>query len=299
LRRRAVLIYNPRAGGHRGEARAPLLVDALAAAGFAAQALPTDSPGHAAYLARAAVAMGAEVVFGLGGDGTLREVAAGLIDSPAALGILPGGTANVVARAFAIPLGALAAAKAARDFAPRQIDVGMCGGRIFLMQASTGLDAHVLTRLNLVWKRRFGRAGVAAQGLRGWWDYDYPELEVEADGRRHRASFAALCNLPHYGGDFRLAPDARPDDGRLDLVLFHGRGRAATLAFGLDLVAGRHAGRRDVEILRVEHVRFLAPETAPLQLDGDPRALAWPLEARVAPHRLTVLAPAGVAASPC
>ena len=71
-----------------------------------------------------------------------------------------------------------------------------------------------------------------------WWAYDYPPIELRLDRRRERVGYLAACNVPYYGGAVRMAPGADLDDGLLDLVLFRGRGRLATLGFGRDLVLG-------------------------------------------------------------
>ena len=84
---------------------------------------------------------------------------------------------------------------------------------------------------------------------------------------------------------------ARPDDGYLDLVLFRGRGRAAYLSWAFDLACGRHSARADIEIRRVERVRFLGPAAARVQLDGDALQLALPLTIGLAPGRLRLLVP--------
>src|SRR3990167_1624330 len=109
--RRAALIFNPVAGPARLRDPLPSLCASLFALGFDLQLRPTEAPGEARALARAAAAGGAEVVFALGGDGTLREVAEGLAGSSCALGALPGGTTNVVARALGLPLTPIAAAQ--------------------------------------------------------------------------------------------------------------------------------------------------------------------------------------------
>ena len=143
--RPASLIYNPAAGRHKLGARVPALLEALGASGFAAQALPTAAPGHATLLARERATAGDEVVFAFGGDGTVREAAAGLLDSTTKLGILPGGTTNVLARALRLPLDPLAVARAAGSFRSIPLDVGLCaspqGNHPFLMMVSCGLNA--------------------------------------------------------------------------------------------------------------------------------------------------------------
>lgn len=290
--RRAALIYNPVAGRQRAARQLMPLLSALLEAGFKTEPMPTAGPGDAGRLAALAAADGSvEAVFAFGGDGTLRETATGLLGTEVPLCPLAGGTTNVVARALGLPLRPLVAARRAGTLVRRPFDVGRCAGEPFLMMASSGLDARVLTYQDAALKARYGRAAVLFQGLAEWWRYDYGPLVVEADGRRFEASFVALCNLPLYGGTFRLAPAARIDDGRLDMVLFTGRSRAATLAFALAVTRGTHLRRSDVEVLSVEEAVLIGPAGLPVQVDGDPLATPIPVRVDVAPQRLWVLAP--------
>jgi len=289
--RRSVLIYNPKAGRWRTAALARDLLGTLARYDFQVEARPTDDPGHATLLARQAADEGVEVVFAFGGDGTLRETAAGLLGTPTALGLLPGGTTNVIAHSLGVPADPLRAAAALHRTSVREIDVGLCADEVFLMQASAGLDARIMGHLHPRLKRYFGRSGVLGTGLFQWSTYEYPEMELVANGRLLTATFAAVCNLPHYGGKFALAPGARPDDRRLDLVLFRGRGRIATLGFSVDFLRGRHLDRADVECVEVEEVEICGPRAVNIQVDGDGTSLQLPVTIRLAPERLRILLP--------
>jgi YegS/Rv2252/BmrU family lipid kinase len=289
--RRALLVYNPTAGRRRQAALLAAVDTALRQGGWAAEAAPTAAPADATRLAAAARAAGAEAVFVLGGDGTVREAAAGLLGSRVALGILPAGTTNVLARALGLPADPVAAARVAAAARPRPLDVGRCGGEPFLMMASAGFDAFVLARLDPAWKARFGRLGILAQGLRDLPGYRYPELTVEADGEALPASFVAVCNIPLYGGAFALAPAACCDDRRLDLVTFAGRGNLSTLAFASALARGAHLARPDVAVRPVTRVTLRGPAGTPVQIDGDPCAAEVPVTIELAPEPLAVLAP--------
>jgi YegS/Rv2252/BmrU family lipid kinase len=288
--RRAALIYNPRSGRQRHARLLESILAALRRGGFAVEPVPTAFAGQAVELARD-LARNSEAVFAFGGDGTIREVACGLLGTSAALGILPGGTANVLARALGLPLDPLTAAGVLTTLPARPLDVGLAGDHPFLMMVSAGLDASVLAVLDTRLKWRFGKGAIVYQGLREWWHYAYPSLGITADGEPLSASFAAVSNIPLYGGAFRLAPSARSDDGWLELVLFRGAGRAATLSFSFDLLRSVHVRRRDVEVRRVREVRLEAPIGAPAQVDGDVCQEPLPLTIRLAPERLLVLAP--------
>lgn len=287
----AVLIYNPRAGRGRAPHLARAILDTLSDRYGSVEPRPTTGPGDATGLARHAAADQAQTVFALGGDGTLREVAAGLLGTEAVLGPIPGGTTNVVHHALGIPRQPLAAARALCVATVTKIDVGLCGKEPFLMQASAGLDALALRGASAAAKRIFGRLAILNSGLRRWAVYNFPAIDLIADGRPNRASFIAVCNLPLYGGAIRIAPAARPDDRALDLVLFQGHGRAKTLAFARDLVLGRHLNRADVELAQVQEVELRSPADLAVQIDGDAIDPRLPVTIRLAPERLRVLIP--------
>jgi diacylglycerol kinase (ATP) len=297
--RRAVLIWNPAAGARRQQRLLAAVLPELAAHGIEAAAAATAGPGDATRLAAEAAGGGADLVLALGGDGTVREAAAGLLGGEVPLGILPGGTTNVLAHALEIPAEPRAAARVAATVAPRRVDVGRCAGQPFLMMASAGFDSFLLERLDPRLKRSFGRLGIIAQGLAELPRYAWPRLELVADGEPVEASFAAVCNIPFYGGRFALAPDACCDDGRLDLVTYRGHGLASAVGFALALARGGHLGRGDVEVRRVERVVLSGPAGAAVQIDGDTSGAELPAEIEVDRRPLTLLAPPGpMAADP-
>jgi diacylglycerol kinase (ATP) len=291
--RRAALLYNPTAGRRRHAQALDPIVAALRQGGFAVETAPTSRAGEATGLARGLAASGVEVVFSFGGDGTAREVAAGLLGTPTALAFLPGGTANLLALGFGLPRDPVRAAVALCAAPVAEYDVGLAGGVPFLMMVTAGLDATVLAALDLRLKWRFGKGAFLWQGVCEWWRYAYPDIEVVADGQRLAATFVAVANIPYYAGSFQLAPAARPDDRLFELVLFHGRGRAATLSFAADLLRGAHVRRRDVAVLRAGELLLAGPPGAAAQIDGDLCEHRLPLPVRMAPERLRVLAPAG------
>ena len=289
----SVLIYNPKAGRRRSARRIAELVRELETDGPQIVATPTRGPGDATALAAEAARQGAPLVFVLGGDGTLREAAAGLLGSETVLAALPGGTTNVVVRALGLPTAPLAAARALKKLAVQELAVGLCGDQLFLMQASLGLDGQVLANVSPLAKRLFGRGGVGLAALSEWWRYDYREFELLVDGHPVHATFAAACNLPFYAGTLRLIPLERSTAGKLDLLLFRGSGRRATLDFGRALLAGRHLERDDVMVLAADEVVISDPDV-PLQIDGDTIANRLGTEIRLASERLRILAPSAI-----
>jgi diacylglycerol kinase (ATP) len=289
--KRALLIYNPAAGGKRGvDTRARRLATLLGEAGIDVVTVRTESPGHAETLAREAIDS-VDAVFCCGGDGTLRECVAGLLGKPLPLGFLPGGTANVMARTLGLPNDPVRAAALLVHGASMSVDVAFCGERPLLMQASAGLDAATLDRTNLRRKRLLGKAEIGLSALTTWWSYEYPAFSVRWDDEHRIATFAAVCNIPFYGGRWRLAPAARWNDQLLDLVVFRGRTRRSTLGFARDLALGRHHRRSDVEIVQVHDVEIDGAEMVSLQIDGDSVAETLPVRIRLAQRSVRLLVP--------
>jgi diacylglycerol kinase family enzyme len=286
--RRGLLIYNPTSGTRIHRRRLPAILDALRAGGIATEAVATERKGQATTLARDAVGR-VDVVFGYGGDGTVREVAAGLFGSDTPLGVLPGGTTNVVAIAFGLARNPVEAAGQLCRLEPRPVDVGLCAGHPFLMQATSGVEAYLMARLDPTMKAWLGFAGAVMQGVGVFFRYGYPELHLRVDGEPAIATGAMVCNISEAAGPYRLVPAGKFDDGQLELMLFRGRSRAAVASFCVDLYRGTHASRPDVEIRPVREVVFEGPRDAYVQIDGDAVLDPHPVEVRLAERRLLAL----------
>jgi YegS/Rv2252/BmrU family lipid kinase len=291
--RTALLIWNPASGGgRRHAARLPAIVRALATAGFDVTVQPTTEAGHATALATDACRRGGcDVVFGLGGDGTLREIAVGLVGKEVPLAILPGGTTNVLALALGVPANPLRAAELYGASEIRALDVGMAAGIPFLMMITAGVDSVVLRRASQAAKKRFGRLAVAAQALAALRAYD-AETRTLVDGdHRVEGSFVVASNIRYYGGPFELTPSADPLDGLLDFAVFSGHGGVAMLELALDVVTGTHLSRGDFTSWKGKSARLEGDGEAWVQIDGDPLRLTLPIEIALSPERLSILLP--------
>jgi diacylglycerol kinase family enzyme len=293
--RPALLIWNPASGGGRRHAsHVPEIVRRLAAAGYDVAVSPTTEPGHATALAaQACRGGGCEAVFGLGGDGTLREIAVGLIGKEVPLAILPGGTTNVLALALGVPADPLRAAGLYGETATRALDVGVAGGHPFLMMVSAGFDSEVLRRASQASKKRFGRVAVVAQALAALRAYDSPLRTLAGGDRRAEGSFVVASNIRYYGGPFEITPRASPLDGELDFAVFSRRGRVAILELALDVLTGTHLTRGDFETWKGKAARLEGEGEAWVQIDGDPLRLELPIEIGLATERLSILLPTG------
>lgn len=263
----------------------------------------TREPGHATALAQEAVAGGAEVVLAVGGDGTVNEVARGVLGSRAALGIVPAGSGNGLARALRLPLRPDRALAALESAERRAIDVGLLDGRLFLNVAGVGFDAvvgHAFHESGRQGGRR-GLFGYLRLSLRELRRYRAPRLVVQSDsGERLEAVPFVLtfANGPQYGSGAVINPGAKLDDGRLEVVVVEHAPWPQLLAAAPRLFLG------GLERLPVYRRLGLTAATvsgsAPfaVHVDGDPVPATDRVELRLQPLALEVLVPPGTADDP-
>lgn len=203
----------------------------------------TEYPGHATELARAEAAAGATVVVAVGGDGTVNEVGAGLLGTTTALGIIPRGSGNGLARHLRVPLNVTEAARHVAQGKQSAIDAGMLNGRPFFCTAGLGFDGHVARAFAQSQTR--GLRTYAALVLREFGRYEAPagQLQItdEAGVPRHthqiRRLFAlTFANAAQYGNNAFIAPMADIQDGVLDACVLEKPGTwpgALTIAAAL------------------------------------------------------------------
>ena len=296
-----VVIANPAAAAGRvGRARDALRAEITAALG-PCRFVETERPGHAVALARAAVTDGAARVLSLGGDGTHHEVVNGLMDHPdgprVALGVLPAGTGGDLRRSLGV--WTLAdALRALRERPTRPVDVGHAAytaddgapaARWFVNLASCGVSGLVDRLVNASSKHLGGRASFFVGTLRALARYEPARVRVTADGRdlgAHDLATLVVGNGRYAGGGMCFCPDARLDDGALDLVVIPHAGLARTVARTPHLYRGTLAGVPGVLTARACEVTVEAlARTAWLDLDGESPGRA-PVTFRVHPGRL-------------
>jgi diacylglycerol kinase (ATP) len=248
-------------------------------------------------LARERVAQGVDLVIAAGGDGTINEVAEGMVHSSVPLAILPGGTANVMAMEMRLGLDLERLAAQLPALRPRRIPLGhmLCDeGRVsrhFLLMAGIGLDAHIVYRVDAAVKARTGKL---AYWLAGWSLLGKPLAQVQAqvDGKSYTCSFALVSKVRNYGGDFEIAQSVRLFDSQFEVVLFEGRSTLPYVKYFLSMALRKLDGISGVTTLRTD--RVVLPATADervfVQIDGE-FAGRLPAEITIVPDALTLLVP--------
>jgi diacylglycerol kinase family enzyme len=240
----------------------------------------------------------------LGGDGTLNETASGLVGTQTPLGVLPAGTANVLARELGLGCHALKAARRIPECVPLRIAVGLLRmdgytrSRYFLLMAGVGFDGHIVYHLDLGLKGRVGQLAYWMGSLRQVFRRP-EEFEVQIGERRYRCTFALASRTRNYAGYLEIARHASLAGNDFAVVLFEGRSTFRYYAKYLPAVlTGRLPRTKGVTVLRASRLTCTAPGETPIyiQVDGE-YAGRLPASVEIVPDALTVLAPPGFAST--
>lgn len=257
--------------------------------------LPTTGPRTAAAIARECLEKGADLILAAGGDGTINEVANGMIGNSTPLGILPGGTANVLAMELGIGRGMAQAAANLSSWSPERIAVGRIQNtqeeRHFVMMAGAGLDAMIVYNIDAKLKASLGKVAYWVGGF-SQVGRALPEFDVRLNGHKVRCSFALASRVKNYGGDLSIARNASLFNDRFEVVLFQGANSWPYMKYLTGVVTGRLTNMRGVEILQAQSVEFECA-TDPgiyVQVDGE-FAGRLPARLSIVPNALTLLVP--------
>ena len=252
----------------------------------------TEWAGQATQLTTSELDHGAELVVAWGGDGTVNEVARALADRLVPLAIVPSGSGNGLARALGVPRGLDGALRVAVQGVTRTIDAGLIDDRFFVNVAGLGLDAQVAHHFNANRSSR-GLSNYVRVTLSELWRFQPVTVSIDADGELidARPALVALANSPQYGNGALIAPQAKLDDARLDLVVVKAGPPLATLWRARRLYTGTMAKDAQVCSRKVRILRVRSREPIRFHVDGEPCQAGRELEAHVLPASLRVKAP--------
>jgi diacylglycerol kinase (ATP) len=320
----AELIYNPSGGQVVIRHELGNVVAFLERRGWSVTLHETTKPHEATELARGAVARGAGVVIAAGGDGTVNEVANGLVNTHAALGVLPMGTTNSWALQMGIPalnpvLPGTQAAKllagleehmprplpvsyyrkvlldAARVLIEGQtaaVDVGEVSGRYFLISAGVGLEAEIVQSISLKEKRALGSWAYVLTAIEEAYRYVGTEVSLDLDGNvlNLNTPLIVVSNIQLYGGMVAIGPKACVNDGKLDVCIFKGEGFFTFVQHALKVLSHRHLKDPRVEYYQCREIGIETARPLPVHVDGDPFTTT-PVTIRAVPSSLKVIVP--------
>jgi diacylglycerol kinase (ATP) len=307
------ILHNSRAGRATYARQVEHMADDLTHDGLAVRLERRENIDGLRQAAREAAAGGAGAVLVAGGDGTVGAIAGELAGSSTALGVLPAGTANVLAKTLHIPRPGWGRTntftQAARLLlaSPAQLtDLGCANHQYFLVWAGMGLDALV-TRYYEQQRHLSSRMGgfvynvaLTFVAARDWHGLNMTLRSAGPSGAREVSGhfmMATVCHTGwHGGGLFRFADDFRLDDGVMDLWAFEGYTYAEGLALAARVFTGRHNGHPKVHRLTGSSFEFEAVEPQDIELDAEPKPATRRLSVRVVPRCLRLLVPPDAAA---
>lgn len=285
-------IFNPRSGHN---SRRPVWLDYTRAFvrehQLDAEVVLTEGPRHATALSQSAVAQGCEMVVAIGGDGTLNEVATGLIGTPCVLGLVPCGSGNGLGRHLGIPRAGPAAFHTLLTGRIRTIDTGLADGHVFVNAMGVGFDAEVGARVNALTRR--GPAAYVRTTVGAFFGYRPQSYRIHHGGEtlRTEAFLLTVANSDQYGNDCWIAPGARVDDGRLDLTAIRRVSLLGAAPLALRLFQGRLQSGPNV--LRLSGPAFTLERLGPgpLHTDGEIHPAGARIEVTVRPASLRIKVP--------
>jgi len=289
---RFFVIFNPAARGERSR-RVRQFLDSQSN-GLVTLA-PTERPGDAKQLAAQAVTDGYEMIVAAGGDGTINEVVNGIGQSGVSLGILPGGTVNVLAQDLGIPRRLVDAWSMIKRGNARTIDLAQaeCGGekRFFLQLAGVGFDARAVRAASWELKKKIGPLSYIWAGLQTLSrPHTHVDVSINGDTPHARGVAVLVGNGRFYGGPFRVFPKASMEDGLLDVCVFERGGYLDMLRYGQGILRAAHVRFRDVCYFQAKEFTCTAAVPVPFQLDGED-AGDVPVGFSVVPGALRVIIP--------
>lgn len=257
----------------------------------------TNGAGSAAALSSEAVRKGYEFVFACGGDGTINDVASQLVGTTTALGIIPAGSGNALARTLKIPMDPAGAIGLLMTGSVRQMDVGMACGRYFFTTAGFGFEAFLSKKYNegSLTKRIRGIAPYYALALFEYLRFRPERMTLEVDGKAvHIEPFIfTAANTGQWGANAFIAPGARFDDGLIDFCVIPRSGLLKTLQLGYRIMKGTVESFEGFQCIRGKEAVITGRRTTFAHVDGEPFDCSGDVEISILPGALRVLTPGG------
>ncbi|WP_420642369.1 diacylglycerol/lipid kinase family protein [Candidatus Leptofilum sp.] len=289
------VILNPYANRWRAGAKLNAVQAAFAAASLTPDIVQTEKPQEAIGLAETAVSAGYDAVIAAGGDGTLGEVANGLLRAAGdgltiPFGVLPIGTANDFSDMVGLPRALTQAVQIIARGQTRQIDAGRINNHFFINNCAVAMEP-MITLENIRMKRLSGELRYVVALLKGLVKLKAWEMQVRWDDGGHDgpAYLLSVCNGPRTGG-FYMAPDAAVDDGLFDFVFAPEVPKLTVLAILLKLFRKTHIFHPQVVYGRTRHISIASSPGTPIHADGEIIAeAATQIEYQILPGKLTLL----------
>ncbi len=292
-----VLIVNPTSGPDDNSQLLPDLTHALQIQGIYAEVCPTTPDEDGSGLAATAAAAGTSLVIVAGGDGTIEAVARGLVHTQTVLGIIPLGTRNNIAASLNIPTDMARAVRVVVEGDRTQFDMGKANDHYFMEVVGIGLEAALFPHGDKVKegiKRNYLRALRSIfLGIKTFLQFRPHRLALRFDGRklrRLRALQVNICNSPRYGVEFSLAPDAKMNDGKLDLIYIEKPSKWDHLRHFFAAMRGKQLPHNRLKMYQTSSIEVRSYPALEVHADGESIGTT-PVVVKVIPQAIRICVP--------
>ncbi|GGH11234.1 diacylglycerol/lipid kinase family protein [Mucilaginibacter phyllosphaerae] len=289
MKRKALFIINPVSGGKKKDGVPDLVQKYVDPTIFDYDIEFTTGIFHANGLAKAAVGE-YDIVVAVGGDGTVNEVASGIVNTDTVLGVIPYGSGNGLSRFLNIPMNVEEAFKTLNQARAITIDAGQMNGQWFFNMAGMGFDAHI-SHVFAHGSAKRGFVSYFKSSVKEISTYQSKNYHIEIDGVAYNreAFMLSMANSSQYGNNAHVSPTASVQDGLLDVCIIKPFPLWRFPEMGLRMFTKTADSSRYVEIIKGKHIQITRQQEGPIHLDGEPQVAGTAIDIQVVPDALNVI----------
>lgn len=287
--KKIVFIVNPKAGTGSKKAVETAIAEHLDTSLFDSTIRYTEYAGHAVEIAREEALKGTDIVVAVGGDGTVNEVGRGLVGSQTAMGIIPCGSGNGLARHLRISMNAKEAIDLLNACCIKALDYGRVNGEPFFCTCGVGFDAFISMKFAEAGKR--GLKTYVEKTLQDGLRYKPQTYRLEIDGETEvqEAFLIACANASQYGNNAYIAPEASTRDGLMDVTILTPFAPLESAQIVLQMFSRELPKNSHVKMFRTKRLRIFREAEGPAHIDGDPQTMGDVLEVEMVPGGLQMV----------
>lgn len=289
-KRRIVFVINPTSGTTNKDVMPQLIDKYIDSDNNDVSTVFTEYAGHASEIASKCVNEGVDVVVAVGGDGTVNEVARALAESDTALGIVPCGSGNGLARHLMLPMNVKGALEIINNGLVHSLDYGIIDGHPFFCTCGMGFDAFISKKFASAGKR--GPLTYIENVLKEGLKYEPETYELTLDGNeteRYKAFLISVANASQYGNDAYIAPQASMSDGFLDVVIMEPFDILEAPQVGIDLMNKTLNKSSKIKCFKAKDIRIRRKEEGVIHYDGDPIDAGKDIHIQLRPHAIKMI----------
>ena len=289
-KRRIVFVINPTSGTTNKDVMPQLIDKYIDSDSNDVSTVFTEYAGHASEIASKCVHEGVDVVVAVGGDGTVNEVARALAESDTALGIVPCGSGNGLARHLMLPMNVKGALEIINNGLVHSLDYGIIDGHPFFCTCGMGFDAFISKKFASAGKR--GPLTYIENVLKEGLKYEPETYELTLDGNEtepYKAFLISVANASQYGNDAYIAPQASMSDGFLDVVIMEPFDILEAPQVGIDLMNKTLNKSSKIKCFKAKDIRIRRKEEGAIHYDGDPIDAGKDIHIQLRPHAIKMI----------